>query len=305
MNKRSQFHAELGSDGVLELTIYGDIVDAVTAGYLESWGYDPSSFVSALSVKKALDAAPTASKIRMRINSPGGDAFEGMAIHSLLTGQPKPVEAYIDGIAASSASVIAMAAATRVMGRSAMMMVHNAWASSTGYASDMRKMADVLDKISESIGACYIDRTGMDAKTVQKLMDAETWLSAQDCVDQKFATAVVESPADEKKAMARARRFAALARLRNVPTQFKAAACACDCNNCVNGNCDECTNADCDDTNCADCPMQNGGAGNSARVPVTEPAPTMFAAREAVLAAAKAKDEMEMKRARHKARTRK
>lgn len=293
MNKRSQFHAELGSDGVLELTIYGDIVDAVTAGYLESWGYDPSSFVSALSVKKALDGAGSScAKIRLRINSPGGDAFEGMAIHSLLTGQAKPVEAYIDGIAASSASIIAMAASTRIMGRSAMMMVHNAWASSTGYASDMRKMADVLDKISESIGACYVDRTGMSPEGVQKLMDAETWLSAQDCVDQGFATGVVEAPAkEEAKALAAARRFKALAQLRNVPTQFKAAACACDCTGCVDGDCAACSNKDCADSNCVDCPMQ-GSAGNRTTLPALP---------EAVDTTSK--EEMEFARARHKART--
>src|ERR1700679_2622992 len=66
--KRSRFHADLGTDGVLELVIYGDIVEAVTAGSLESWGYDPSSFVSPLSVKKAVDSAAGAcSKIRLRI----------------------------------------------------------------------------------------------------------------------------------------------------------------------------------------------------------------------------------------------
>lgn len=296
MKRTSRFHAELGSDGVLELVIYGDIVDAVTAGYLESWGYDPSSFVSALSVKKAIDGAGSYSKIRLRINSPGGDAFEGMAIHSLLTGQAKPVEAYIDGIAASSASVIAMAASTRVMGRSAMMMIHNAWASSTGYASDMRKMAGVLDKISESIASAYVDRTGMSMKEVQDLMDAETWLSAQDCVDQKFATGIVESPSgQDAKAMAAARRFATFAQFRNTPSRFKAAACACDCEACIEGDCSACTNKDCADENCTDCPMQ-AAAGNAADLPTEKPAaPGVDTA---------SRDEMEMRFALHGSRRR-
>lgn len=263
-----RFHAELATDGALELLIYGDIVDASTLSYMEAWGYDTSGFVSALSVKKALDSAGAYSKVRMRINSPGGDAFEGMAIHSLLCGQGKPVEAYIDGIAASSASVIAMAASVRIMGRSAMMMIHDAWSGCIGNARDMRKMGDTLDKIDESIAAAYVDRTGLSLEEIQALMDEETWLSAQDCVEQKFATGIVEAPAAEAKAMARARRFKALALLKHVPDKFKAAAvCACDCENCVNGDCSDCTNPDCDDANCVDCPMQAADAAASSAKP--------------------------------------
>lgn len=257
------FRAALQADGTLELLIYGDIVDAATISMLEAWGYSTDGFVSALNVKKALDESGTFSKVRLRINSPGGDAFEGMAINSLLVAQGKPVETYVDGIAASAASIIAMAGATRIMGPSAMMMIHDAWSFCVGNSRDMRKMGDTLDKIDESIAAAYTSRTGMSLQAIQVLMDEETWLSAQDCVDQGFATGIVEPPAAEENAsMAMARNFHALARLNRVPDKLKMRApraadqCACDCDNCQDGDCPNCTNVDCEDPNCTDCPMQ-------------------------------------------------
>lgn len=279
-----RFYAAVGADGVLEIMVYGDIVDAATMKNLEYWGVSTDGMVSSVGVKKALDGAATASKIRVRINSPGGDAFEGMAIHSLLTSQSKPVEVFVDGIAASAASVIAMAGSVRTMGRSAMMMIHDAWAGCVGNARDMQKMAESLDKVDESICAAYADRTGISAEQIRALMDEETWLTAQDCVDQGFATAVVEPPpAEENAALAAARGFKVLARMKHVPAQLQAAppapaaaapvvpsqaaaaagadgdtGCQCDCEQCVEGNCSECSNPECEDENCKDCPMQSG-----------------------------------------------
>jgi ATP-dependent Clp protease protease subunit len=274
MNK-PQFKASVSNDGALELLIYGDIVDSYTISMLEAWGYPTDGLISSLNVKKALDSGGAYSKVRLRINSPGGDAFEGMAIHSLLQACGKPVEAYIDGIAASSASIIAMSADVRVMGRTAMMMIHNAWANCTGNKNDMTKMAGTLDSIDESIAAAYVDRTKLSLEKVKGLMDAESWFSAQDCIDNGLATAIVAAPAEEENAAAAmAKTFRALAKLRNVPDQFKAAApvppvrlsaCACDCEGCVNGECSDCTNKDCTDENCVDCPMQ-ADAGNRASI---------------------------------------
>lgn len=273
LTAKPRFKAELATDGTLELLVYGDIVDAATISMLEAWGYSSDGFVSALSVKKAMDANPTYSRIRLRINSPGGDAFEGMAIHSLLSAQARPVEACVDGVAASAASIIAMAGGTRVMGRTAMMMIHNAWGGCIGNSRDMRKMGDTLDKIDESIGAAYASRTGKPLKDILSMMNEETWLSAQDCVDQGFATSIVELPEeDAKAAMAMAKRFQALNRMSRVPEALKAeapdaqngVACTCDCENCVAGDCENCNNADCTDRNCEDCPMQ-ADKENSAR----------------------------------------
>jgi ATP-dependent protease ClpP protease subunit len=262
--RRPQFNASVASDGALELMIYGDIVDQGTIANLESWGIATEGlFVSALNVKKALDSDTTCSKVRVRINSPGGDAFEGMAIHSLLRACGKTIEVCVDGIAASSASIVAMAGDTRIMGRAAMMMIHNAWAACVGNKADMSKMADTLDTIDDSIAGAYVDRTGLSLAKVKALMDAESWFSAADCVGNGLATAVVAAPAeDEVAAMALARGFRMQARFRHSPDAFLAAeTCECDCENCKDGDCEDCTNADCEDPNCVDCPMQ-AGAGN-------------------------------------------
>jgi ATP-dependent Clp protease, protease subunit len=264
IDAKPRFRAALDDDGGLELTIYGDIVDAASLSMLDSWGVDTATFTSALTVKQALDEAGEYSKIRVRINSPGGDVFEGLAIHSLLIGQSKPVECYIDGIAASSASLIAMAGSKRVMGVGSMLMVHRAWASCTGNSADMVKMSFTLDKVDGSIAAVYQQATGMKLADIQNLMNDETWLSPDDCVKAGFATEIAETP-QTPAAMAQARRFAALGRLKHVPKALKASsapACPCDCENCVAGDCDACAYPDCNSEACEDCPMQAAGTSN-------------------------------------------
>lgn len=275
-----QFRAAVQQD-TLELMIYGEIVDQATISMLEAWGYSSDGLISAVNVKKALDTAGDVARIRVRINSPGGDAFEGIAIHALLTSQDLPVETLVDGIAASSASIVAMAGSVRKMGRSAMMMIHDAWTGCVGNARDMRKMADTLDKIDGSIGQAYIARTGLDAAAVQSLMDEETWMSAQECVERGFATAVIEQSTDEEEAaQALAQRFKSRVRSRRdaPPPPPKAAAddteCECSCESCVDGHCEECSNTECTDPNCKDCPMQSESAESNL---------SLYAARWAVL----------------------
>jgi ATP-dependent protease ClpP protease subunit len=250
---RPRFQASILPDGTLEMLIYGDIVDAATISMLESWGCSTEGLISATAIKKQMDSAGGYTKIALRVNSPGGDAFEGIAIHSLMRSQGKPVAVFVDGVAASSASVVAMAGDTITMGPSSMMMIHNAWSDCRGYGSDMRKMADTLDKVSEAIGQAYVDRTGQTTAEIRALMDAETWMSSQDCLRDGFCTEI--SQAEEPEAMALAQRFRA---------RFQAKAkCECSCENCAASNCDACTNADCADKNCKDCPMQEGASAES------------------------------------------
>ncbi len=112
----------------------------------------------------------------------------------------------MDGLAASAASVIAMAGVTISIGLGAMLMIHNAWTFAYGEAADLRKVADTLDKISVTIGTIYVARTKNDAATVKTLMDAETWMSAEDAVAKGFADKVQnedESADDDPKALAR------------------------------------------------------------------------------------------------------
>ncbi len=287
---RPQFRASLHPDGTLELMVYGDIVDAYTISMLEAWGYSTDGLVSAVGIKKALDDAGSAyNKILVRINSPGGDAFEGIAIHALLTSQPKPVDVCVDGLAASSASIVAMAGATRRMGQSAMMMIHRAWTGCVGNSQDMRKMGDTLDKIDESIAAAYVQRTGMKPEQVMSLMNEETWLTAQDCVDQGFATALIAPPAEESAAaLAMARGFKTLAKLKHVPATLRGETaavesndngCECACDNCQADDCQNCTNQDCMDSECKDCPMQQE-SGNQTEIVVEASNLSLFQARQ-------------------------
>ena len=274
MKKQTGFSASLGKDGVLEMLVYGDIVDSATITMLEAWGYPTDGLVSSLSIKQQIDKGGNYSRIRVRINSPGGDAFEGIASYNILRAQGKPVDVYVDALAASSASIIAMAGDTITMGPNCLMMVHNAWAGCRGYATDMRQMADLLDTVSASIGQTYVSRTGNSEEKVKELMDAETWMSAKDCMENGFCTAIAEPPKEQGvAAMAMARGFKALAKLQHVPEELKVAdavepppaelpienvaKCSCDCQACMNGTCADCSNSACMDSKCADCPMQN------------------------------------------------
>jgi ATP-dependent Clp endopeptidase proteolytic subunit ClpP len=182
-------------NGELELLIYDSIGQSM-------WG---GGGVTAESVKQKLDEAGDVSKISVRINSPGGDVFEGAAIYSLLSQHKAPVECFVDGLAASAAFTIAMAANTVHVSESAMMMCHNAWGMCMGYAADMEKMAETLGKVSGTMRDIYAKRCGMKADEVQKLMDAETWMTAEEAVEYGFADDVIERDAEaegEAKALA-------------------------------------------------------------------------------------------------------
>jgi ATP-dependent protease ClpP protease subunit len=247
------FRAALQSDGTLELLVYEEIG-------IDWW---TGEGVTASTVKQQIDGAGNYSKIAVRINSPGGDAFEGVAIFNLLRAQGKPVDVFVDGIAASAASIIAMAGDTRTMGGGAMLMIHNAWASCTGYAEDMRKMGDTLDKVSGSVADIFVARAGLTAEKSKELMDAESWLTAAESMELGLATAVAEPLPGDELALALAKSFKALKRLKQVPAALKndepepeGAArnqdgdCSCYCAQCSIGNCAGCACDGCDSVNC-------------------------------------------------------
>lgn len=128
--------------------------------------------------------AEDAGQVEVRINSPGGSVAEGLAIFNAL--KPRKPIVYIDGIAASIASLIAMSGNRIVMAQNALMMVHWPWVLTEGNASAMRKMADTLDKFGESMLGAY-SRTGLDKKILSNLLDAETWLDTTEALRLGFA----------------------------------------------------------------------------------------------------------------------
>lgn len=133
--------------------------------------------------------------LNLRINSPGGDVFEAAAMMAALDEFEGTVEVDIDGLAASAASVVAMAGAKVRIGQQAMMMIHNPHALVVGEAGDMRSMADTLDKVKETILDAYRRRSSAVRKELSKWMDAETWLTAQEAVAAGLADSVTKGRA--------------------------------------------------------------------------------------------------------------
>ena len=156
-------------------------------------GYD----IDASYVRMALDEASDGD-LELRINSGGGDVFEGQAIYSLLeswkTTTGNRVIVYIDGIAASVASVIAMAGSEIHMSSNALMMIHNPWTpAAVGGSDDLRDLANVLDKIRETIVTVYETRSGIDRDAIGLMMDEETWFTAAEAVNFGFADQIVNA----------------------------------------------------------------------------------------------------------------
>lgn len=145
-------------------------------------GYDinAKSFIAEL---KKIGAA----NIDLRINSPGGAVFDGNAIYNALKRHPAAVTVFIDGIAASIASVVAMAGDVIRMPENAMMMIHNPSNLAFGDAEDMRRGAELLDKVKETIISAYASKTGRSRKQIAQLMDDETWMTAADALELGFA----------------------------------------------------------------------------------------------------------------------
>ncbi|CAN7335711.1 Clp protease ClpP [Bosea sp. LjRoot90] len=131
-----------------------------------------------------------AKDITVRINSPGGDVFEGIAIYNLLRGHQAKVTVEVLGWAASAASIIAMAGDEIRMGLGSFMMVHNSWGVVVGNRHDMRDAADLFDSFDGALVDIYEARTGAKRAAIEKLLDAETFMSASEAVDQGFADAV-------------------------------------------------------------------------------------------------------------------
>lgn len=128
--------------------------------------------------------------ITLRINSVGGDVFEAQAMYSYLRSHPARVTVRVDGLAASAASLVAMAGDRIVMPENALMMIHDPSGFVMGDAEDMRDMADILDKIRETIAKAYVAKTGLGRDEIVRMMDEETWMSADEALSLGFCDEV-------------------------------------------------------------------------------------------------------------------
>lgn len=151
-----------------------------------------SFFGDGITTQQVADALKTPhDSITVRLNSPGGDAFVGVAIYNLLKSDGAPVRCIVDGLAASAASLVAMAGNVIEMGTGTMMMIHPAMLMTYGTSVDMRNAADVLEKASGAMSDIYAERSGQERAKVLDMMYAETWMSPQEAIDLGFATALV------------------------------------------------------------------------------------------------------------------
>ncbi len=190
------------TNNVAQIDIFGDIVS-------EKW-FDEET--SATSFRDALKELGDVSTINLSINSGGGSVFDGIAIYNMLKSHKATVNVYVEGLAASIASVIAMAGDTITMRSGSMMMVHMPWTLSQGNAEEMRKTADTLEKTGDSIVDIYSERTGIPSDDIRNIMNEETWLSAEEAVEQGWATKL-----DQKEAVMNSVPKEILGRFSNVP----------------------------------------------------------------------------------------
>ncbi|MDF1720526.1 MAG: Clp protease ClpP [Minwuia sp.] len=180
-----QFDVRAEGSDCTTLVIYDEIGE---------WG------ISARMLRQAL-ASITTPRIRLEINSPGGDVFDGIAMFNDLVSHAARIEVVVTGVAASAASVIAMAGDSIAMHANAFMMIHNAWSITIGDRQDHAAMVAVLGGIDAAIARTYARRADDDTDVIAAMMDAETWMDAEQAVDRGFADSII---ADETDPAARA-----------------------------------------------------------------------------------------------------
>lgn len=171
---RPCFAFNAATDTEATLSIYDEI------GF---WGVQAKDFVDQLRAVKA-------KVLNVEINSPGGDVFAGLAIYNALRASGKEIVVKVMGVAASAASLIAMAGDKRVMPKNSFMMIHNPWSFAVGNADELRETANTLDKIGGSLLATYAARTGLPEDELTAMLATDTWLTADEAKEKGFATEV-------------------------------------------------------------------------------------------------------------------
>lgn len=167
------------------LTIYGEIG--------ESWWGESTSASDVDSALKNI----TTSTITVRLNSPGGSAFDGITIYNRLKDHKAHVKIIIDGYACSAASIIAMAADELIMNVGSMLMIHEAWTYTAGSKTDLQKIIDLLSKLDTSLIDIYMTKAQVERQEIEKMVQNETWFTADEAVSIGFATNVTEAEEDD------------------------------------------------------------------------------------------------------------
>lgn len=183
--------------GGIRSEVDGDTATIYVYDVIDSWwGVSASDFTKML-------AGITASKVVLRINSPGGDVFEARAMMTAIREHSATFTAKIDGLAASAATALTLACDSVEIAEGGFYMIHQAWTFAMGNADDMTATANLLAKIDTVLVDGYVAKSGKPADEVRELMKAETWFSAQEAIDAGFADAMIETTAAKASASAR------------------------------------------------------------------------------------------------------
>lgn len=178
MNRK--YFALTKANNSAEINIYGDITSF-------PW-FDGD--MSANNLSKQLDGLDDVQEINVHINSYGGEVAEGLAIYNALKRHPAKIKTFCDGFACSIASVIFMAGDERIMNDSSLLMIHNAWSFAEGNATELRKLADDLEKITQASIVAYKAHSNLSEDEIKELLDAESWILPEEALNYGFATAI-------------------------------------------------------------------------------------------------------------------
>ena len=167
-----------------DITMFGTIGE-------DYWSGEGITAKKVASQLKAIGDRP----VEVQINSPGGDVFEGIAIYNVLREHPQPITVKVLGMAASAASIIAMAADDLRIGAASFLMIHNCWVMAIGNRHDLKEASEFLEPFDNALANVYAARTGLDVKQIAKWMDAETYMSGAQAIERGFADGLL--PSDE------------------------------------------------------------------------------------------------------------
>ena len=183
----------------VEMTFYGPV-----GGYYED-------SINLKDVAEALDDLPeTVNEIILRVNSPGGDVFEGVAIYNRLKQHSAKITVYVDAMAASIASIIIMAADEIIMGEGSEIMIHHAMTFAFGNSNDLQNVMDRLDQVDENLISIYQNKTGIDRVEIARMLDAETYMNVDQAIKLGFADRIAAKDEEGMK-------FAACFNLKDMP----------------------------------------------------------------------------------------
>lgn len=177
---KNKYYSLVTNEQTATLNIYGDITSFPLF----------EGDISLNNLSKQLDEMGDVSQINVYINSYGGEVAEGLAIYNALKRHKAKVITYCDGFACSIASVIFMAGDERVMNESSLLMIHNAWTLAEGNASELRKQADDLEKITQASVEAYKAHSSLSEEDIKALMDAESWILPSEAIEYGFATKI-------------------------------------------------------------------------------------------------------------------